>query len=68
LRPKHRDTTLTTDPDWIQDAGEEAATNRELEVILGSRAKGLVLPERGPGIVTLANVLGNFIHFMAQMI
>ncbi|KAF8233017.1 hypothetical protein L208DRAFT_1396303 [Tricholoma matsutake] len=38
-------------PDWIEDAGEEAATNRELEVILGSRAKGLVLPECGPKFI-----------------
>lgn len=51
---------FSPDPDWIEDAGEEAATNRELEVILGSRAKGLVLPERGPGVVELANVLEKF--------
>jgi hypothetical protein len=33
------------DPDWIEDAGEEAAINRELEITLGSRANGLALPE-----------------------
>ncbi|KAI0255503.1 hypothetical protein BJV78DRAFT_1176133 [Lactifluus subvellereus] len=53
---------FSLDVDWIQDAGEEAAINRELEVILGSRAKGLVLPERGPGVVAVANVLENFIQ------
>src|ERR1700690_2491275 len=28
------------DQDWVEDAGEKAAVNRELEVRLGSRAKG----------------------------
>ncbi|KAI0252422.1 hypothetical protein BJV78DRAFT_1202932, partial [Lactifluus subvellereus] len=53
---------FSTDVDWIQDAGEEVAINRELEVIPSSRAKGLVLPERGPGVVALANILENFIQ------
>ncbi len=52
---------FSPDAEWVEDAGEEAAINRELEVILGSRAKGLILPERGPGVVALANVLANFI-------
>jgi hypothetical protein len=34
----------------------------QLEVRLGLRAEGLVLPECGPGVVTLANVLKRFIH------
>ena len=50
------------DPDWIEDAGEEAAINRELEITLGSRANGLALPERGLGVVALADVLEKFIQ------
>jgi hypothetical protein len=59
LYVKHPDifSYFSPDLDWIEDAGEEATTNRELEVRLGSRAEGLVLPERGPGVVALANVL-----------
>jgi hypothetical protein len=53
---------FSPDPDWVEDSGEEAATNRELEVKLGSRVNGLVLPERGPGVVALANVLEKFIQ------
>jgi hypothetical protein len=67
--PVARDTSrynfdqFSPDVDFIQENGEEAATNRELEVILGSRATGaLVLPERGPGVVELANVLEKFIQ------
>jgi hypothetical protein len=50
------------DSDWIEENGEEAAINRELEVILGSRARGLVLKERRPGIVILVNVLEKLIQ------
>jgi hypothetical protein len=50
------------DSDWIEDAGEEAAINRELEITLGSRANGLAFPERGPGVVALADVLEKFIQ------
>jgi len=34
---------FSPDLEWIEEAGEEAATNQELEVIIGSWAKGLVL-------------------------
>lgn len=50
------------DQDWVEDAGEEAAVNRELEVRLGSRANGPIhLKERGTSIAALANVLERYL-------
>jgi hypothetical protein len=45
------------DADWIQYAREEAAINRELEIRLGSQAKGLVLTEHGPNVDALVDIL-----------
>jgi hypothetical protein len=51
------------DNDWVADIGEEGAVNRELEVRLGSRQKGLIqLKERGTGICGLANVLEEYLR------
>ena len=33
---------FTPDKDWVEDAGEEAAVNRELEIQLGSRHMGSI--------------------------
>ena len=59
---KYNFTWFSPDPDWIEQEGEEAAINRELEIILCLQAYGLVLPEHGPGIVALANILHNLIN------
>lgn len=48
--------------DWIQDAGEEAVINQELDIRLGSQSKGLVLTECGHNVVALAGILQTFIH------
>ena len=50
------------DLDWIEDAGEEAAINWELEIMLGSWANGLAFPARELGIVVLVDVLKKFIQ------
>jgi len=53
---------FTLNEDWVKDVGEEGAVNRELEVRLGSRAKGpIILKERGPGISALANVFEQYL-------
>jgi hypothetical protein len=50
--------SFALDTDWVEDVGEEGAINRELEIHLGSRAKGPIqLVERGPGICALHDVL-----------
>jgi hypothetical protein len=49
-------------PEWVTDIGEEHAVNRELEVRLGSRAKGPVkLLESGPGISAVSDVLEKYL-------
>jgi hypothetical protein len=48
--------------EWMEEIGEEGAINRELEIRLGSRSMGpLVLNERGPGMIALADVLGKYL-------
>ncbi|KAF8119348.1 hypothetical protein EV363DRAFT_1199666 [Boletus edulis] len=50
------------DPEWEEDIGMEGAANRELEVRLGSRAKGpIVLTERGPGLSSIVDVLAKYL-------
>ena len=49
-------------PEWEEDIGCEGAVNRELEVRLGSRAKGPIrLTERGPGLNCVVDVLGKYL-------
>ncbi|KAF8427658.1 hypothetical protein L210DRAFT_3652517 [Boletus edulis BED1] len=50
------------DPEWEEDIGMEGAANRELEVRLGSRAKGpIVLTECGPGLSSVVDVLAKYL-------
>jgi hypothetical protein len=50
--------TFALDEGWVEDAGEEAAVNRELETRLGSRARGPIeFTERGPEVEGLVDVL-----------
>ena len=50
------------DTEWAADIGLEGAVNRQLEVVLGSRAHGPIqLKERGPGVVALADVLEQYL-------
>jgi hypothetical protein len=50
------------DSEWVNDIGEEGAVNRQLEVVLGTRAKGVIqLKERGPGVIALADVLERYL-------
>jgi hypothetical protein len=49
-------------PEWAADIGEEGAVNRQLEVLLGSRAKGPIqFVERGPGVIALADVFEKYL-------
>ena len=51
------------DDEWVEDAGEEAAVNRELEVQFGSRHMGPIMPkERSPGVVVVADVLKRYLQ------
>ncbi|KAG6372922.1 hypothetical protein JVT61DRAFT_6952 [Boletus reticuloceps] len=50
------------DPEWEEDIDMEGAANRELEVRLGSCAKGpIILTECGPGLSSIVNVLANYL-------
>ncbi|KAG6369202.1 hypothetical protein JVT61DRAFT_15633 [Boletus reticuloceps] len=50
------------DPEWEEDIDMEGAANRELEVQLGSRAKGpIILTEHGPGLNSIVDVLANYL-------
>lgn len=50
------------DAEWLEDIGEEGAVNRQLEILLGSRAKGPIrLKERGPSICAVTDVLDKYI-------
>lgn len=50
------------DPEWEEDIGHESAMNRELEVRLGSHAKGPIqLTEWGPGLNCIVNMLDNYL-------
>ena len=50
------------DPDWVADIGIEGAVNRQLEIIMGSRAKGpLTFSERGCETEALAEVLERYL-------
>jgi hypothetical protein len=51
------------DKEWVADIGLEGAVNRQLEIMLGSRAFGPIqLKERGPGVVALADILEQYLE------
>lgn len=50
------------DESWVEDEGLEAAVNRELEILFGSRAAGyLILREQGEGLWAVVDVLEQYI-------
>lgn len=59
---KYKFSDFSLDADWIADAGEVAAVNRELEVRLGSRINGLKLVERGPEMEAIVPVLKTWVE------
>ena len=59
---KYKFSDFSPDADWIVDAGEVAAVNRELEVRLGSRINGHKLVERGPEMEAVVPVLKTWVE------
>jgi hypothetical protein len=66
LPPPHQSAyqfgSFAPDLEWLEEIGEEGAVNRQLEIILGLRARGpIILKERGPGILALADVFETYL-------
>ena len=54
--------SFSTEQEDEEDIGLEGAINRQLEIRLGHRNNGLVLKERGPGLVSIVLVLENYLN------
>ncbi|CAK5269495.1 unnamed protein product [Mycena citricolor] len=62
--PANKLLDFALDLEWVDDVGEEAAANRELEISLGPRNhQGIfAIESRGPGIQCLSSVLVSWIQ------
>ncbi|KAF8427184.1 hypothetical protein L210DRAFT_3565470 [Boletus edulis BED1] len=57
------------DEEWEKDVGLEGAINRELEIRLGSRAKGPIkFKEWGPGLEAIVQVLRQYLTVVPESI